>query len=148
MTVLAFMQNMWVRDPERVKAMIAKYGDLYRRKAIPMFLFAGCVSGRRLKQVLGEELCRAITWDEVSREISNHPSFVPTPDYDHMRTTIEHVKPDVVVCFGRIASDAIRSVWTGKTIRAPHPAARGPDTIAGLNTAAHAIRHILYGNPL
>ena len=55
--ILAFMQNIWVRNPEKVRAMLARYGDDFRLRFVKWALFRGCVSGRRLKLVLGAELC-------------------------------------------------------------------------------------------
>lgn len=139
MVILAFMQNMWVKDVDRVERLIAKHGERYRQRAIAMFLFAGCVSGRRLKQAFGDELCGQIKWDEVSRQISGHPAFVPTADEVHMQTVIAHYKPDVIICFGKIAANAIDAIWRGTTIKAPHPASRQPDVMQRLMDARDAI---------
>ena len=143
MTILAFLQNQWARDPERVRALIERYGERYRRRLIPYALFAGCASGRNLNATFGEELCRTIHWDEVSREISGRPDFVATPDPAHIAAVLEYHKPDIVICFGRIACDAVEPLWHGKLIGAPHPAARQHDTMLKLGLAADALRNLI-----
>lgn len=61
--VVAFMQNMWVRDPARVRAIIDRHGEEARRKLIYQFLFAGCISGRRLKTAFGNLIETFAVWD-------------------------------------------------------------------------------------
>ena len=71
---LAFLQNMWVRDPERVKRDIARYGEECRLTYIEYCLFAGCLTGRRLRQAFGEDLLDRIVWEESTREIAGNAS--------------------------------------------------------------------------
>jgi len=142
-TVLAFLQNMWVRDPARVRALIERYGESYRRRLIAYALFAGCASGRNLKTAFGEELCRLITWEEASREVTGHPGARPRADPVHIAASLKEHEPDIVICFGRIAGDAVAPLWTGKLILAPHPAARQPDTMARLRHAATELQKML-----
>lgn len=40
MKIVAFLQNMWVKDPERVKQSIARYGEDYRLRFMRYALFA------------------------------------------------------------------------------------------------------------
>lgn len=136
MNVVAFMQNMWVKDPVRVKALIAKYGDNYRLRLIHFALFAGCVSGRRLKAAFGDELCSRITWEESSRVITGRANEAPPADPEHITAVLAHFNPAVVICFGKIAGDAVPRLFRGTTILAPHPAARQPDTVAKLEESA------------
>lgn len=67
--ILAFMQNMWVKDPSRVKAMIDRQPDEFKRREFRLqitkrLLFAGCKSGRVLRAVFGD-LCDEIIWEEA-----------------------------------------------------------------------------------
>jgi hypothetical protein len=143
MRIVAFMQNLWVRDPERVLYLIARHGENYRRRLIAYALFAGCASGRRLKATFGDELCRRITWEEASREITGNPEACPPADPVHIANALKHYKPDIVICFGHIAGDAVEPLWRGKLIGAPHPAARQHDTMLKLGLAADALRNIV-----
>jgi hypothetical protein len=136
MTILAFLQNMWVRDPERVKASIALYGEEHRRRLITYALFAGCRTGRRLRVAFGPETCKRILWEEASPEISGDPRKVCRPDHDHIRRVLLFHRPDIVLAFGHLASAALAGLWDGPLISAPHPAARQTDVVLRLNEAA------------
>lgn len=133
---LAYMQNMWSRDPQRMRDHITRYGEGYRVRMIEKLLFAGCVSGRRLRSAFGDELLRTIQWEEASREIAGDSKTICPPDPEHIRETLDAYKPSVVLTFGRVASDAVGAIWHGPIIRCCHPAARQPETIAKLNAAA------------
>jgi len=133
------MQNLWARDPERVRVLTERHGERYRRKLITYALFAGCASGRNLKTTFGKELCRRVTWEEASREVTGMPGARPPADPAHIAATLKEHAPDVVICFGRIAGDAVAPLWQGNLILAPHPTARQPDTFAKLREAARAL---------
>lgn len=107
MKILGVLQNQWVRDPERTRALIAEKGPEYRRRLLHYALFAGCLTGRRLKAWLGDELCGQIEWEEASPEITGHSSGNPKPDPEHVRAAIERVRPDVVLAFGVNAANAV-----------------------------------------
>lgn len=131
MKVLAFLQNMWVRDPERVKAMIAKDGEVFRRRFMHYALFAGCLTGRRLRAAFGH-WCDSIIWEEVSREIGGKASSVFPADISHIAQRIAEEKPDVILVFGHIATEGLARAGYGgvplpKLITGPHPAARSTD---------------------
>jgi len=139
MNILAFMQNMWVRNPERVKRAIERTPvedrERFRSLLIERFLFAGCLTGRRLKATFGEELCDRIIWDEASPEIAGDPKTVCPPCEKHILAVIARHKPDVIITFGKVAGTAVYSVWKGRIVCAPHPAARQPDIIQKLKQA-------------
>lgn len=143
MVILAFMQNMWVRDPIRVKRCIEQFGEGYRRRLIHYALFAGCLSGRRLQSAFGKEVCDQIKWEEASREITGYANAAPPADPAHIAAVLSQFNPDVVLCFGRIAGDAVPALYTGRMILAPHPAARGPDTLIKLRGAVTDLRAII-----
>lgn len=139
MTVVAFMQNMWVKDPARVQQLIGLHGEAYRRRLIATALFAGCLSGRRLKAAFGEETCRRIIWEESTREIAGDPRTIFPADPQHIAAVLAEQKPRVVLTFGRIAADAVRPLWGGNLIESPHPAARQADTMERLRYAAQQL---------
>jgi len=129
MKIVAFLQNMWVRDPARVREGIKQHGEEYRRRVMAYSLFAGCLTGRRLKAALGEELCNKIIWEECTREIAGNPLYVPAPQPDHIRQVLQTEKPDVVLAFGKVASNAVSLVVSENPFKcvfltALHPAAR------------------------
>lgn len=123
-TILAVMQNQWFRDPEAVKRIVARWPQR-RRDLIGRFLFAGCKSGRVLKAVFQNRI-NSIVWEEASPEIGGESSSCFPADLDHLRAVLCDVQPDVVLAFGRIASDAMTAlVPAEKLITGPHPTARG-----------------------
>ena len=111
-----------------------------RPELIARFLFAGCVTGRRIKAAFGDGINR-IVWEECSREISGNASFSPPADLRHMAEAIQAHKPDVVLVFGNTAKNAIDLLTADglvpmPVVRGPHPAARHPDVAASLATMA------------
>lgn len=154
MKVVAFLQNQWFRDPERIKKIIADTVDResehggrdeagVREFYIASFLFMGCLTGKRLRSVFGEDLCNEIVWEEVSREIGGHASSVFPADLNHMRDVIGRHKPDVILAFGKLAENAIRNIRpnVNRIISGPHPTARGSDVLLRL----HGMRNSLKG---
>ncbi len=144
--VLAFLQNLWVRDPERVKSIIARGGEKVRNQIIARLLFAGGLTGRRLRQAFGEDLCRRIIWEECTREIAGDARTILKPSRAHILTALGDKiadRPVLVVAFGRIAAEAVRSCCFGKFIpfiASPHPAARQADVMDTLRKVAEQIR--------
>lgn len=128
------------QDPESQKRL--------RRKLTAHALFAGCKTGRVLKKCLGADLCDRIVWDESSRDIGSHASSVFAADLAHMAECYDEIQPDVVISFGRIATDAIialREEYHIPTkvvfLSAPHPAARHP----GVDREIELIRVYIQG---
>lgn len=131
MIVLAFLQNMWVKDPAKVRAMIARTPTV-RARLIHYALFANWLTGRRLKAALGP-WCDRITWEEASPVITDNARECPPPDEDHIKAVLAKHKPDVVICFSRPAQKMIRDLcWPPHFITAPHPACRAADTMVKL----------------
>jgi hypothetical protein len=142
-TIVAFLQNMWVRDPDRVRSDIAKYGEQHRLRLIQYCLFAGCLTGRRLKTAFGDELLEQIIWEESTREIAGNSRHVFPPDFVHIQAVLAEIKPRVVIAFGRIAGDAVKKVWNGPLVCCSHPAARQADTVGRLHTASVELKTFL-----
>lgn len=123
MIAVAFLQNQWLKNPDSARALIEKHGDKGRDRLTKYALFAGCVSGRRIKAAFGD-LIDGISWHEASPVITATPRACPPADLGHIMRSIDRLRPDVIIAFGKIASDALRIVWKGPLIVGPHPAAR------------------------
>lgn len=148
MITLAFLQNQWFRDPARVARLINRTPHdktKFRRKLIQYALFAGCLTGRRIKKAFGAHT-DLIVWEEASKEIASKASGSFPPDYAHIGTTITEFNPDVIITFGNIATNAVKKLWTGKMIVGPHPAARGSHINGELNRMALEFRNLLPHN--
>lgn len=134
MRIIAFLQNQWVKDPARVKAVFAKrpferWPDLDR-----YLLFAGCRSGRRLKKFLGEKLCNEIIWANASAVIGGEASSYFPADMEHIKRVIVTHRPDMAIGFGKVAGEALllgcaRKLWTVQVMCAVHPACRDPERV-------------------
>lgn len=136
--VVAFLQNQWFKNPERMQGIRSREPWLSapRHKWNATWLFFGCLTGRRLQQVFGEELCDEIIWEEISPEIGRNSNSVFKADHDHIRLVLNEHKPKIVLAFGRPAENALRLIQSidnpgWKLVVGPHPAARG-NSIAGL----------------
>lgn len=146
MKTVAFLQNMWVRNPERVKRQIERdtTGKL-RERLIKHALFAGCLTGRRLRQAFGD-LCDTIIWEEASPVIADNPRDYYPPDPDHIRAVLDKHHPDAVLCLTRRGFEYIYAIcreWRGLNlifVSAPHPAARGSFVVGDLQEAARRLR--------
>ena|ERR1700761_9019971 len=139
MKIVAFMQNQWFDEPDEVRAMLDRQRDCgeftqeqmrekVRRRLIHYALFAGCLSGRRLKKTFGE-MTQSIIWEEASREIGGHAASSFPADMDHIKAVLKEESPDVVLTFGKTATQAIEVVRslttpTWEFIPCCHPAAR------------------------
>lgn len=154
--IVAFLQNMWVRDPDRIKKQIAELGEDYRTRVIHFALFRGCVTGRRIEKAFSETLVDQIVWEETTREIAGDPRTIFPAQPEHISAVIRKYQPRAIITFGKIAQEAVVSVltghgilddgklWTGCLIHAPHPAARQADVPARLEDAAKLLRFYLH----
>jgi len=145
--VLAFLQNMWVKHPERTKAAIARDGEEFRLTLMRMFLFMGCKTGRNLTKTFGDELIEQITFEETTREIAGDANTIFPADLIHMRACIEKHQPKIVLAFGQIAHDAVSSMRTAADpwvyVSAHHPASRHPTSWNSLLAAAAKVQNEL-----
>lgn len=152
MKVVAFLQNMWVRDPERVKRMLAdgmaQHGVKYRHRLTATLLFAGCLTGRRLRRELGD-LCDAIVWEEASHEVLGNSRDVPKPDLEHIEKVIVTEQPELVITFGQMAKQALIALRAGRPLppfvcwHSPHPAARDPLSQADFRKLMGSVRSLM-----
>ena len=139
--IVAFLQNMWGKNPAKVKAMLERTHpeserDELRLRLIKYSLFDGCLTGRRLRAAFGDVLCEAILWEESTREIAGDPKTIFPAQPEHIRAVLEKYQPGTVVTFGKIAANAVAPLWTGPIVHCPHPAARQSTVMDELKNAA------------
>lgn len=161
MKIVAFLQNQWFKEPERIKWTIertierekergarGKTADEVREYYLAAFLFWGCLTGQRLKKALGE-LTNQIVWEEVSREIGGSSSSCFPPDLAHVRDVLDRHKPEVVLTFGKLALEGLGAVRKPRDrfriISSPHPASRSPDVPIRLKEVARELYKLLGG---
>lgn len=143
MTILAFLQNMWFKNPEAAKDVFARHPER-RNQLIGTYLFMGCLTGQRLEAAFGD-LCDTIIWEEVSPEIGGRSSAIFPADHKHMQEAIAYHKPDVILAFGKLASDALVELGcTIPVIKALHPAARN-GAQESLSVARAKLRQFMEG---
>lgn len=146
MKILAFLQNQWVHEPERVQASIERYGEPYRRRFISFALFGGCSTGRRLRSTFGD-LCDRIVWEEASPKIGGYSASYFAPDKNHICRRIDEEQPDIVLAFGSSACAAVQKALSTRLdgtciefIQLPHPVARHTGLMPLLKTTADDLR--------
>ena len=133
--IVAFLQNAWVRDPECLQYSIARHNEAFRLDMLRRLLFAGCLTGRRLRAAFGP-FCEQIVWEECTREIADNPRVVLPAQPEHIADVIYRLKPIAVLAFGNHAFKNVSEVYAGKLFRAPHPAARQAATAERLADTA------------
>lgn len=169
MKVVAFLQNMWVRNPEKVKASLARCLERngvaeaakYRRRMVAYALFAGCLTGRRLRAALGQEWCDRIIWEEASPEILGDSRTAPPPDRAHVRSVFMEHRPTVVICFSKPAWPVIQAEGQGfmhgkgqgpiervQLMLSPHPACRAKDVMFKLGEVRTKLEGMLYAKDI
>jgi hypothetical protein len=160
MKTLAILQNQWFKNPERAQAIYDSHGDDLDRRAQlnRAYLFMGCATGRRIKSAFGDAACApgAIIWEEANPKKAGESSGCFPPDPDHIRRILDYHAPDVVIAFGNVAREVLEMIdgitfygtrnlgkrsWT--VLFAPHPAARGADTMDRLRQTANRWREIV-----
>lgn len=145
--ILAFLQNQYFNQPERVAKLYAEHGTTPegRAKLNAMLLFLKSLTGRRLKSAFGEELCNKIIWEEASKDVGSVASHCPDPDPQHIKQCIEHFSPDIVLAFGKVAQSGVSSACGDMIINfryfeGPHPAARHATVISDLKAMADDVK--------
>lgn len=162
MIILAFLQNQWFKDPDGVRAMYQEHPER-RNRYIQAFLFMGCLTGRRIKAAFGEALCNQIIWEEASPEVGGQAYSSFPADPKHIAKVIVENKPNLVLSFGKIASDGLANVFEQelawkvntsvqeinfksdllgldlKIITGPHPANRDSKTPTNLSEMANKV---------
>lgn len=147
MKIIAFLQNQWFKDPDRMKRMLETTFKGDRQKFTRTFLFFGCLTGRRLTKAFGEDLCDQIIWEEASPLIAGQSSGAFPADMNHICGILDRHKPNIVLTLGRIAREAIESLpimdVNYATISGPHPAARHATVCKELSDMAAKVRDLI-----
>jgi len=147
--VLAFLQNLWVRHPERLKEAFELHGDVFRLAMMRRLLLGGCKTGRNLTKAFGDELIARMTFEETTREIAGDPKTIFLPDMGHIQKCLETHQPAIVLAFGQIAHEAVSQVvkqWPGEPIiyiAAHHPVSRHPTSWSSQLRAAAELKERL-----
>lgn len=150
MTILAFLQNLWVKDPQQLRDILDR-NPHHRLDMIRRLLFCGCLTGRRIISCFGEDLVKHMIFEETTREIAGDARTILPPDPEHIRGCLENHRPKIVLAFGDIARKAVLPVWSACMpaeegdilLFSPHPAARQADTVAKLQAVAGQLRGML-----
>lgn len=150
---LSILQNMWFKDPERMKTIYAKYlerEDEGRNRFIRDFLFFGCLTGKRIDKVFGEDFRWQTYWEEASPELGGKSGSSFGYDKDHIRNAIKVYRPKIILAFGKIASSGLYEVLKGidyghnyEIVYGPHPTSRSPGIIKQLEHMRNKYRKIL-----
>jgi len=142
--ILAIMQNTWARDPDRVRAFLDRqHAKLNRHRGIYFLLFAGgSLTGKRIAEAFGD-LADKMIYEEASPVVTGKASGCPPADLDHIEQCIDFHEPDIVLTFGKVATDAVEELGPRgyKHICAPHPASRQPDVREQLHLVASVVRN-------
>lgn len=144
MKTVAFLQNMWFKDPEHWRRRFTRAeADGQREALIRILLFYQCQTGKRIKKAFGEDATYEIVWEETSREIGGYSSSVFKPDKAHMMAVFKKHEPDAVLLFGKVAQGGWSSLQHGQlqakplmVITGPHPAARHSTVLKELDDMA------------
>ena len=121
MKIVAFMQNPWFK-PGTDEKWIIEYRDNqdFHRRVLSMSM-----SGKRLEAAFGD-LFKEIHWDNSNWRAADQASGKMEADYEHIERVIDREKPNLVICFGKVAWEAVRQfdppvpIW-----ECHHPNARG-----------------------
>ena len=137
MRILGILQNAWARDPARVEQIIEmekrrlSEPDFYawRRAFTSRLMFAG---RGKTAQRLGKFGFEAIEFEEASPKVGGRSASNFGFDRDHLVKVFTHYQPEVVVAFGKVTLEGVRSIGVlpcaCQIIESPHPAARAADT--------------------
>ncbi len=122
--IVAFLQNPWFKPGTDERHIIAYRDDQdFHRRVLSM-----CMTGQRLVAAFGD-LYDQIHWDNTNWRPAFMASGREDPDYQHMLGVMKRISPDLVLCFGNQARDAMRVVtrlsnWGKEFLQCHHPNAR------------------------
>jgi hypothetical protein len=151
--VLAFLQNQWFTNPERMAVIYARHGGGWdgRAELNGVYLFFRCLTGRRLLAAFGDDARNRIIWENASPKLAGKSDGAFPADIEHMAGAIRHHMPDVVLTFGRIATDGLAAATLAhadlrspgfRTYSGPHPAARHATVAFELKEMAAYVRAV------
>jgi hypothetical protein len=142
--ILAFLQNQWFKNPARMEQLLNTRYAGRREDFVRTFLFWSCLTGRRLQEAFGEQLCGEIIWEEASPRIAGKSDGVFPADPQHMAAAIAKHQPQIILTFGAIAGAGMACIGSPDNcyfIHGPHPAARGSNVLRDLRRMAENLKH-------
>ena len=149
MKIVAFLQNAWYREPDRVRTIASRMPRARSERflrSVHTYALHQSHTGRILRQTFGE-LYERITWAEASPQIGNHSSSRFPADLDHMAAILDSFAPQFVLAFGCVARDAVTELCASRDMippfLGPHPACRKKDTTERLRTMAANLRLVI-----
>jgi hypothetical protein len=154
--IVAFLQNQWFPGlaAKRMEMLYAKHGATPDDRADmnARYLFFRCLTGQRLRDAFGEDLCDKIVWENANPKIGSKSSDRFPPDPEHIRKVLDHFKPKAVLALGAEAGKGVADTrrlfdgsgaWTDFVIvTGPHPAGRAPDVMDKLRACGSKLREI------
>lgn len=152
--VVAFLQNAWFKNPERIRAIFDLHKDDLGRQAKlhATYLFYGCLTGRRIYKAFGEgdEIRHDIIWENANPGFVDQSSGKLPADPAHIRKIIDHFKPSIILTFGTIATNGVVPICmveypSVKLISGPHPAARHKTVVQELAEMAKQLQEARNG---
>lgn len=142
---LAFLQNMWARDPAALRASRSRVRSIGQGQSWASGILRLSRTGQRLHDLFGsKDFCRII-WENTTDVIGATSNSAPQPDPAHIADRLRFHAPDIVLLFGRAAQksvlDALGGIESGPehVISFPHPTSRHK-----LRDAEMRIGHGLY----
>jgi hypothetical protein len=130
MKVLAFLQNLWIKELEKARRMI-DCPSWARGKLIEDSILDGCDTSGRAHAALRDRQ-EHIIWIEASPVIRAEPREYPTPDIGRIVAEIDREAPDLIICFKGPAGEVITEICKNRRIslfRFQNPTSRnGPIT--------------------
>lgn len=155
--VVIFLQNMWFKDPVRMKQQLDVSFKGNREKFIRTWLFWSCKTGEALQRSFGDAVIghAGVVFEEQSPEMGDCASSAFPPDHDHIQAVLDKHKPVCVVALGNMAARALQTIRDTPLIDSsghrkfhfitgPHPAARGRGVGDELIRIGDEIRRVLY----
>lgn len=139
MKILAILQNQWFKNPKLIEKIYERHGGGLdgRAQLNATYLFFRCLTGKRLTDTLGEDLCDRIIWENASTSMGGESAARFGADPAHIVAIICHHKPTIIITFGAVAESGLNEAlrrWDEFAGREPrfgfehltccHPAAR------------------------
>jgi hypothetical protein len=130
--ILTFLQNAWFHRPlhgwHKQKGVAVPLPEWSSEWRLGWLWATGrCRSGNRLRKLLGEDCFERedMAFSNASPKVSYGDSAGKFPaDPKWIASELDLHKPDVVVCCGTVAGQAVPPLWSGPMVVVPHPASR------------------------
>lgn len=112
--LLVVLQNPWARGNLRN----GYNPQVWKRE------FEKSRAGRRLQVALPVDRKWSIHFSNACPVLASGPDGVYAPDARHVRRTLKRVSPNLVLACGKLAEEALITLWEGPLLCVPHPSSR------------------------